>query len=163
MSLLCCFHLQSRNYKKPMPDLLIQINFKHTTFGSMDSTAILSQQYFKVRPPAELRQSSQFSVSPKCDHLLLDLLQLVRGRNAVRALWCFTLPGYTDCSLLGSGSGRGGRELLPSQYMDIGDGALVPEMCERGIHWVPAMHEAEEHTVLKYPFTGSKLLEQNYS
>lgn len=125
-SLLCSFHLQSRNYKKKMPDLLIQISFKHTTFGSMNSTAILSHQYFEVRPPAEVRQSPQFSVSPKCDHLLLDLLQLVRGRNAVGALQRFTLPGYMDCSLLGSGSG--GRELLPSQYMDTGDGALVPEM-----------------------------------
>lgn len=48
MSLLCSFHLQSRNYKKQMPDLQIQIGCKHSTFGSMDSTAILSQQYLEV-------------------------------------------------------------------------------------------------------------------
>lgn len=59
------------------------------------------------------------------------------------------MAGYMNCSLLGSG--RAGGELLPSQYMHIGDGALVPEMCVREVR-VPAMREAEEHTILKHPF-----------
>lgn len=129
MSLLCGFHLQSRNYKKQMPDLLIQTSWKHSTFDSMDSSAILTQQYFEV-PWKRDHQQEWDKVSPVlCIPKIWSSSGSAPDGKREEYSEGSAVVGYMDCSLLGSG--RGGAEPLPSQYMHTVDGALVPEMCER--------------------------------
>lgn len=143
-----------------MPEVLIQISCKHTTFGSMDSTAMLSQQEFEV-PWKSDHQQKWDKVSPV---LCIPKMWSPPGSSpAGKREECSegsAVAGYMDCSL--QGSGRRGGEVLPSQYMHIGDGALVPEMCERGgTEFLPCMR-LRSTLSWNTPFTGSKFLEQNY-
>lgn len=161
MSLLCSFQLQSKSCKKQIPDLLIQINCKHTTFGSVDSTAILSQQHFKVLWKSDNQQKWD-KVSPVlCMPKIWSSSGSAPAGKREKCSEGSAVAGYMDCSLLGSG--RAGGELLPPQYMHIGDGASVPEMCERAVTQLLPGMRLRNTLSWNSPFTGSKFLEQNYS
>lgn len=98
-------------------------------------------------------------ISPKYD-LPLGLPQLVGGRRAVRAWQCLDLSRRLDCW---PGSGRAGRELLPPQYTDRRDEALVPRMCKRGVttELRPCMRLRSTLSQNNL-YMGSNFLEQNH-